>query len=380
VENKKVTTFTVIIVIFFIWFTSFFNFLLFGREGEFVISSESTDLPAENDSKSTDAVSDADVMDDGQEADYLIPIEKTKTVKDLIDNLVEEQDDERTKAFKIYGWIAKNIYYDDDDYNSGGFSFLKPADVLANRLAVCDGFSELYKVMATEAGLDTKKLTGYDKGFSNLSGSMPKRATHAWNAVKVDGDWILLDVTWGSGYGTKSFGRLQTTHKFTSKWFDVNPESFLYTHLPVEPQTDVIDANFQRVKTPIISKKDFFEFPAVSPQLTNLGFSPTHINKLINNKKTIRLVEAFGTQHDDIKIIKAPYGYFLSKDKVYDFDIESKHYKRVMLVNESDQIEVSKTGNNFRISQKFNKGELKIGLLADTTSKKYEIVLVYKVL
>lgn len=364
-----------------VWFASFFNFLLFGREGEDIISDRSSpSLVTQADKNETKNEFKEAEAEPTEEINTNVPEEKTKSVDDLIDNLIVAGDSEELKAYKIYCWVAKNIEYDDISYNSGGYSYLTPEEVLKNRLAVCDGYSELYKALAIAAGLDAKKLIGYDKGFSNQSGSVPAKPTHAWNAVKIDNKWVLLDVTWGSGYGTKTFGLLKTTQRFTKKWFNVNPESFLYTHLPVDSQSLDLDTKLQMVKNTIQTKKDFFEFPDISPQLTNLGFSPTKINALIKKKKTIRLVETFGTQSDDIKIIKAPYIYYLGKSKNYEFEIESQYYKKLMIVNDSDQTTVSKTGNNFRVSKTLKKGDLRIGLLADTTSKRYEVIMVYKVL
>lgn len=64
---------------------------------------------------------------------------------------------------------------------------------LVDKKCVCDGFSTAFKLLADRAGLES----------SILFGSSTQRETaneyHAWNCVKVDGDWYHLDVTWNEG-------------------------------------------------------------------------------------------------------------------------------------------------------------------------------------
>jgi hypothetical protein len=57
--------------------------------------------------------------------------------------------------------------------------------ILLNRVGVCAGYAEAYKLLADEAGLNSIVVTGY------LEGTLP----HAWNRVNIDGHWNTLDVT-----------------------------------------------------------------------------------------------------------------------------------------------------------------------------------------
>jgi transglutaminase/protease-like cytokinesis protein 3 len=50
-----------------------------------------------------------------------------------------------------------------------------------------------------------EKLDGFAKGFGYKIGEPLSTPNHAWNAVRIDGNWYLLDATWDAGVvGEKS--------------------------------------------------------------------------------------------------------------------------------------------------------------------------------
>jgi len=60
-----------------------------------------------------------------------------------------------------------------------------PYGVLINKVGVCASYSGAFKLLADAAGLDSIVVTGY------LDGDCP----HAWNKVKIDGTWQIVDST-----------------------------------------------------------------------------------------------------------------------------------------------------------------------------------------
>ena len=57
---------------------------------------------------------------------------------------------------------------------------------------VCYGYSLLYKVLAKEAGLDCRMIAG-------RTSTEQKHDTHAWNQIKIFGNWYNVDATWDAG-------------------------------------------------------------------------------------------------------------------------------------------------------------------------------------
>ncbi|WP_062384514.1 transglutaminase domain-containing protein [Demequina iriomotensis] len=61
--------------------------------------------------------------------------------------------------------------------------------ILVDGTAVCTGYAQAFLAMAHAVGLEAVEVTGSDS--AGLTGG-----DHAWNKVRVDGRWMLVDVTW----------------------------------------------------------------------------------------------------------------------------------------------------------------------------------------
>ncbi|MBO4914961.1 MAG: hypothetical protein J5449_07120 [Oscillospiraceae bacterium] len=100
------------------------------------------------------------------------------------------------KAVAAHDWIAANVQYDPyvgHNYND----FITPNGkrytddrkvytsygVFVNRNAVCMGYSLAYKIMLDRAGVECCLV---DSAAMN----------HAWNMVRLDGQWYHVDATW----------------------------------------------------------------------------------------------------------------------------------------------------------------------------------------
>jgi len=160
----------------------------------------------------------------------------------LNDYLMEPCQSDQEKAWVIYSWISQNIAYDQEAYErKKGRINQNIRDILDRDKALCFGYAQLFQVMAEHAGLQSEIISGYSKGTLT---SQPKMDApdHAWNAVKLDGEWALLDVTWGSSLlqGTNDFVQ-QTQEGF----FLTKPQNFILNHLPLQAMWQLLDAPIQ---------------------------------------------------------------------------------------------------------------------------------------
>lgn len=80
------------------------------------------------------------------------------------------------------GNAGENDFEDVDDEFNDSFT---PYGVLLNKTGVCSSYAGAFKLLAEEAGLECIVVTGY------LDGELP----HAWNKVKIDGEWQIVDST-----------------------------------------------------------------------------------------------------------------------------------------------------------------------------------------
>lgn len=161
---------------------------------------------------------------------------------------------ERVRA--IFLWIAGHIEYNTDVFHNlrrrNGFLFHPdPADtvlpgvsgaeltarrVLRTGRATCDGYAKLFQLMCTETGIECEVINGYSP--CDLCSADQFRTNHSWNAVRIDGEWKLLDVTWASGYIDMS--DLYVPH-LDERYYLPPPAQFLSDHVPEDLRWTLLD-------------------------------------------------------------------------------------------------------------------------------------------
>lgn len=178
--------------------------------------------------------------------------------------------DQRRLVKALHDYVVLRLTYDDataalrgeDRYTKRPS---QEADaVFAARTGVCEGYARLMVGLGKAAGLEVAYITGYirdserrvdveasdDSVKAVLEGYL-----HAWNAVKVDGTWQLVDATWDDPSGGK-----QT---LTSTYLLTPPKLFRFDHLPEDPA-------WQLVAEPLTAG-EFARQPLLSPRAGGLG-------------------------------------------------------------------------------------------------------------
>lgn len=100
-------------------------------------------------------------------------------VKSALLSLELEGKSEDQKVQAIHDYIINNVSYDTSLRKTSAY------DALINQAAVCEGYAMAAYRMFTEAGLESRIITGRGNGGS-----------HAWNIVQVEGKWYNIDLTW----------------------------------------------------------------------------------------------------------------------------------------------------------------------------------------
>ena len=149
--------------------------------------------------------------------------------------------DDREKARVIFTWLAENIQYDlnasDSDISKAAsqeaYDDKRVAKAYKSGRGVCMDYALLYQRMANAAGLECAFITGHSKG--SVYGGWEE---HAWNAVKIKGQWKLLDATWGAGHikEDKKFYPV-----FQPGYFFTEPRIFALDHFPDEEKWQCMD-------------------------------------------------------------------------------------------------------------------------------------------
>jgi len=167
-----------------------------------------------------------------------INTEAQRSAEELATRLTEPFSREDEKARALFSWITHNISYDTDAFFQEKQSNESPGDVLRNRVALCGGFATLFTTLAKHAGLESVVVYGHSQGYGVQPGGSAD-VNHAWNAVKIDGQWKLLDTTWGAGYIDKDSKRF--VRHFNEHYFLTDPTQLIYGHFPRDPDWQLLE-------------------------------------------------------------------------------------------------------------------------------------------
>lgn len=190
-------------------------------------------------------------QNDFSEIDQLakeVPSSASSSIDELANYLTQNAETELEKVRALYVWVTENIrydtklFFDEKATESKKAAKQEPEIVLKTKRGVCEGYSNLFHELAIRADLAAEKVSGFTK---NQRGRIA-RTTHAWNAVRVDGQWYLLDNTWGAGYIDNNTQRFK--RRFEEKYFLAKPEVFVLDHYPHDPL-------FQMLKKPVTWEK-----------------------------------------------------------------------------------------------------------------------------
>jgi transglutaminase-like putative cysteine protease len=154
--------------------------------------------------------------------------------------LVDGESDPFQRIKALHDYVADRVVYDVEAYRTRTITFdsQRPEAVLQSRRAVCAGYSNLFAAMGKAVGEDVVTLSG--DAYSPRSEK--EFESHAWNAVRIEGEWYLVDVTWDAGHVKGDFFArgYKTTYLF------MPPKEFLATHIPDEPAWQLLDEPLER--------------------------------------------------------------------------------------------------------------------------------------
>ncbi len=271
------------------------------------------------------------------------------------------------KARAIYRWIADRIAYDAKSFFNKTHVSADPDVVFQSRLATCGGYSALFERLAKESGLEAITINGYAKGVGHITGSSMTEPNHAWNAVKIDGKWQLLDTAWGGGYVNDG----ASVKSFSESFFLPSPEQFAFSHLPQ-------DAAWQLLSERSLTKTEFDSLPEINVAFFNLGIDPSDVWKIVKSQGFKgALVHTFDLPAGVAKVRTTPLSYQLPAGSTHHFEIVSASFEKMAVEYNKKWLPMQKNGDVFSIDVAAkSKGELSVNGKTPT-SKKHAAVLEY---
>lgn len=298
------------------------------------------------------------------------PAQVEGSVKDLVDYLTSHASNDLEKARLIFTWVATHIAYDDHGFNTGDYAGCSAEEVLENKVSVCEGYSNLFEALGNAAGIKTVKISGYSKGIGYSPGDRIKDTNHSWNAMMINNEWRLMDVTWAAGYGRGVNGRLVSVKQFEDYWFNTSPEEFIFTHLPADDSWQLIDKP--------VSGLLFERMPYASSDFFKLGFNGAECLPGIFNGSLKHLPTAYNID-SDLVVVSMPSEGVIESGLSMKLVVKSKQAKAMAIKNNNQWIYFEKKEDQFTLILKPQRGEMKLMADFKDDGLPYHTILKYRV-
>lgn len=221
--------------------------------------------------------------------------EKNLDIFELTEIAKNQIKDKRELAEFFYYWIGSNIKYDYEFYKKIKEGKISSQDynirqhhyeVFDSKTAVCGGYANLFEWFMFEIDVEVEIITGHIRDQRNHYVDLSsKNYLHAWNAIKLDDNWLLVDSTWGVSNDSAQ----------SDFYFDINPEWAILTHYPS-------DQTWQLLEKPL-SLEEFNESKFVNQLWFFAGF--TDIPKLMEDQDYYYFI--FTTNPDENWLVSLYY-------------------------------------------------------------------------
>ncbi|USF26005.1 hypothetical protein N510_000921 [Firmicutes bacterium ASF500] len=130
------------------------------------------------------------------------------------------------KELALYIWLTGNATYDQSHYEKRGAprTSYEPYGPLTQGKGVCLGFATTFQLLMEMADIECITVVG---------ASFQSRGNHAWNMVKLNGEWYCADPTWDLNPGINQDGELVYSYfNVTSDWMADTDHQWDYENTP----------------------------------------------------------------------------------------------------------------------------------------------------
>jgi len=175
------------------------------------------------------------------------------SIESISKKILEDFTTEEDRVRAAFTWVAINIEY--DAYKKNPFksrseiiSYYSEYDlkrilrkkiqqkiknILTSKKGVCQDYSLIFNKLCKRIGVPVQSIIGFSRNGINDIGNKQSFKDHMWNAVYVNNEWKLIDVTWAVGHYNFETNRY-VTH-FNDYYFFPPPHEFINHHFPENP-------------------------------------------------------------------------------------------------------------------------------------------------
>ncbi|NJN50256.1 MAG: hypothetical protein HC798_03630 [Polaribacter sp.] len=97
-------------------------------------------------------------------------------------------------------------------------------------MGVCEEYAQSFTKICDLLSIESQVLKGNARNNAEEIGVFSNTSNHAWNVVKIDEKWLIIDATWGAGFEQNGVW----VQQFTPYYFDIPYHKILKSHLPFD--------------------------------------------------------------------------------------------------------------------------------------------------
>lgn len=153
-----------------------------------------------------------------------------ETFENKIDNILNDlpSGNDFEKEEYINNYIIENCKYDDAAAQTENIEGNEndAYGALVDGSAVCEGYARAFQLLCNKADIDCVMVSG-----------TVDNTNHAWNCVKIGGEWYQIDVTWNDTDGENNYAEndyfnltddlMFKDHKLSYKYSELNSQTYL---------------------------------------------------------------------------------------------------------------------------------------------------------
>ena len=127
---------------------------------------------------------------------YLYNEEKINYINEYVDKIINDlynkDDDDYKNLQSIHDYIINHTKYDIERNDKGDspYESYSAYGTVKDGYATCNGYADLMAIILSKLGYENYKIATTKEEISYESNG------HIWNAVKIDDEWLHLDLTW----------------------------------------------------------------------------------------------------------------------------------------------------------------------------------------
>jgi hypothetical protein len=194
-----------------------------------------------------------------------------QSMETLVTYLVSQANSDEERARILFTWVATHVQYDYPAFFKRKIVSANTNTIWKNRMAQCGGYSALLKQLCDIAQIPCEVIDGYARDAGNRIVRLGAPINHSWNAIKINGKWQLMDVTWAASH---LLDGKKIVNEFDDFWFSTDPAAFVYFHFPKISKWQLLEKaiSVAQVNTLNLVEKYYYQFGINAAELlaTNL--------------------------------------------------------------------------------------------------------------